>query len=71
MLFDGPAREVCLEIPEHLLLVETDSPVPYGGETAEPAWAARVVERLAELRGVTAERLADRLAENFSTYLRE
>ncbi len=71
VLFDGPAREVCVEIPEHLLLVETDSPVPYGGEPAEPAWAARVVERLAELRGVTAERLADRLAENFSTYLRE
>lgn len=71
VLFDGPAQEVCVEIAEPYLLVETDSPVPYGGEPAEPAWAARVVERVAELRGVKPEVLEARLAENFSNYLRE
>jgi len=71
VLFDGPAREVCVEIAEPYLLVETDSPVPYGGEPAEPAWAARVALRVAELRGVTPEYLEARVAENFSHYLRE
>ena len=71
VLFEGPAQEACLEIPEGQLLVETDSPVPFGGEPAAPAWAARVTERLAELRGIARPALERQLEENFQTYLRE
>jgi TatD DNase family protein len=69
ILFPGPASEVCLEIPDHLLMVETDSPVPYGGEPAAPSWAARVLERLAELRCQDRSLLEGILNENFSRYL--
>jgi TatD DNase family protein len=70
ILFDGPASEVCLHIPDPLLLIETDSPVPFKGEPAEPAWAARVFERLAALRGSNPSCLEARLNENFDRYLR-
>ena len=42
-------------VPDDRLLVETDSPylapVPYRGKRNEPAHVARVVERVAVLRG--------------------
>ena len=69
ILFDGRASEVCLHIPDPLLLIETDSPVPFGGEPAEPAWAARVFEKLAALRGSSPASLEARLNENFERYL--
>jgi Tat protein secretion system quality control protein TatD with DNase activity len=69
ILLDGPACEVCLHIPDPLLLVETDSPVPFGGEPAEPAWAYRVLERLSVLRGRELSELAEDLNENFDRYL--
>jgi TatD DNase family protein len=52
------------------ILVETDapylSPVPYRGKRNEPAYVARVVERLAEVRGTTPVDLAEQTARNFS-----
>jgi TatD DNase family protein len=69
VLFDGPACEVSLHIPGDLLLIETDSPVPFGGEPAEPAWAARVFERLCALRKMEAGTLEAQLNENFDRYL--
>lgn len=69
ILFEGPASEVCLHIPDHLLLVETDSPVPYGGDPAEPAWIPRVFEKLSELRGTEPAVLERILNENFDRYL--
>jgi TatD DNase family protein len=52
-----------------LLLTETDCPVPFNEESARPAWAARVAERLAGLRGEPLPDLAARLARNFRRYL--
>ena len=50
-------REVAAYVPTDRLLVETDAPylapVPYRGKRNEPAWVARVVEVLAEVRGKT------------------
>lgn len=69
LLFEGPTQDVCLHIPDNLLLVETDSPVPFGGEEAEPAWAARIFEKLAELRGIDPAALENVLNENFDRYL--
>jgi TatD DNase family protein len=60
--------ELLRAIPEDRLLVESDAPylapVPRRGKRNEPAWVAHTIERLASVRGVTAENLADRTAEN-------
>jgi TatD DNase family protein len=55
-------------IPDDRLLVESDAPylapVPRRGKRNEPAWVAHTIERLASVRGVTPETLADRTGEN-------
>ena len=55
-------------VPDASLLVETDAPylapVPHRGKRNEPAFVAATVARLAELRGVTPERMADLTAAN-------
>ena len=55
-------RAAARMVPDDRLLVETDAPylapVPHRGTRNEPAWVARVAERLAEVRGVTPEALA-------------
>jgi TatD DNase family protein len=55
-------------VPDDLLLVETDAPylapVPHRGRRNEPAYVAATAARLAELRGVAPERLADLAAAN-------
>lgn len=60
--------ELLRAIPDDRLLVESDAPylapVPRRGKRNEPAWVAHTIERLATVRGVTAENLANRTAEN-------
>jgi len=50
-------REIAAYVPSDRLLVETDSPylapVPYRGKRNEPAWVARIIEVIAEVRGET------------------
>jgi len=62
-------RAAALVVPEDRLLVETDAPylapVPHRGERNEPAWVCRVVEMLAEVRGVTADALETRTVAAF------
>ncbi len=61
-------REAVQIIPLDRLLVETDTPylapVPFRGRRNEPSYVAFVVERLAQLKGVTPERLAEATATN-------
>jgi TatD DNase family protein len=63
-------RETVRRIPLERLLTETDSPflapVPYRGKRNEPAYVVRVVEALAELRGIEAADMAARTAANFA-----
>jgi TatD DNase family protein len=68
-LFDAQARAVAATIDDHLLLLETDCPVPYRGESARPAWVMRVLAGLAEARGTAVDELAARVADNFACYL--
>jgi TatD DNase family protein len=60
--------ELLRAIPDDRLLVESDAPylapVPRRGKRNEPAWVTHTIERLAEVRGVTTENLADRTAAN-------
>jgi TatD DNase family protein len=55
-------------VPAERLLVESDAPflapVPRRGKRNEPAWVTHTVSRVAEARGVPAERLAALTLEN-------
>jgi TatD DNase family protein len=67
-------RETVRRVPLERLLVETDSPflapVPYRGKRNEPAYVARVVDRLAQMYQVSSDVLARRTAANFDTLFR-
>lgn len=65
----GDLREVARRVPEDRLLVETDAPylapVPHRGRTNEPAFVRFVARQIAEIRGVTEERIAEVTTRNF------
>jgi len=70
VLVDPKTRDVAAAIDASILLVETDAPVVYGDEgAARPAWARRVLERLARARGVDPAVLEEIVERNFGTYL--
>ncbi len=62
-------REVARQVPLDRLLVETDSPylapIPYRGKPNEPQYVRAVAEYLAELKGVSYERLIEATANNY------
>jgi TatD DNase family protein len=68
-------REIARDVPPDRLLVETDAPylapVPFRGKRNEPAWVAHTAKRLAELRGLTLEALADLTTANFRRLFRK
>ncbi len=65
----GELRDIAKQVPEQRLLVETDSPYlspePMRGKRPnEPARVEHTLRCLAEVRGVSAEYLADKTTEN-------
>jgi TatD DNase family protein len=62
-------RDLAARLPEDRLLVETDSPylapVPLRGKRCEPAYTAHTARVLAEVRGVSAARIAEITTANF------
>lgn len=68
----GPLREAAALVPDHLLLVETDSPylspVPRRGKPNQPAHVTLTAATIAEVRGVSPERIGE-LAEANSAAL--
>jgi TatD DNase family protein len=62
-------RDIARDVPADRLLVETDAPylapVPHRGKRNEPAFVAHTAARLAEVREMTAEALADLTTANF------
>jgi TatD DNase family protein len=66
--------ELLRAIPDDRLLVESDAPylapVPRRGKRNEPAWVAHTIERLATVRGVSPDHLAERTAENAARLFR-
>lgn len=70
LLDHPPTQEVALSIADDLLLLETDAPVPAGGQIGHPARTRQVAETLAALKGISGEEIAARTAANFARYLR-
>ena len=62
-------REVVKQVPMDRLLIETDSPylapVPFRGKPNQPRYVEKVAECVAELKGMTAQAVAQQTAENF------
>jgi TatD DNase family protein len=67
-------REVARFVPEDRMLIETDSPylapVPYRGKTNNPSYVAFVAKQIAELRGLSVERVGELTSRNFETLFR-
>jgi TatD DNase family protein len=61
-------REAAMRVPDHLILVETDSPflapMPNRGKRCEPAWVTLTAAVVAETRGVTYDELSASVSEN-------
>ncbi|SDJ17430.1 TatD family hydrolase [Natribacillus halophilus] len=61
-------KDVAQTVPLERLLVETDAPFlaphPYRGKRNEPAYVAKVAEKLAELHGLSYEQLAETTMNN-------
>jgi len=62
-------RDVASRVPLDRLLIETDSPylapVPFRGKKNEPRYVLQVADKIAELRGLDRDRIAEITADNF------
>jgi TatD DNase family protein len=62
-------REVAKRVPEERILIETDAPylapVPKRGKPNLPAYVGYVADKIAELRGISRERLEEITSDNF------
>jgi len=67
----GNVTEVAKKVPLERLLIETDAPflapTPFRGKQNEPQYLRFVAEKVAQLRGLTLESLAQATAQNFKT----
>ncbi len=69
VLSSSQAADVAGEIADDLLLLESDAPVPVGGVPGHPRRVREVAEKLARLRGLSLENLAEQLERNLRRYL--
>ena len=68
VLFSNEALNLASLIKPHLILVETDTPVPFKGHPSTPAWAAEVAETV--VRNHPEQQLTkDTLLDNTRRYL--
>jgi TatD DNase family protein len=62
-------RDTAQMVPLDRMLIETDSPylapIPHRGQRNEPAFATEVARQIGELRGLPAEEIGSRTAQNF------
>lgn len=62
-------RAIAADVPPDRLLVETDSPylapVPFRGKRNEPGYTVHTAKVLAEVKGMSPERLAETTTDNF------
>lgn len=69
-----PLRDVMAVLPLEKMLIETDAPflapMPHRGKRNEPAWVMRVAETLGEIKGISAQEVATKTAENFERFFK-
>lgn len=62
-------KETCKFVPLDRLLIETDAPylapIPHRGKLNQPAWVSHVAHYIAELKGVSVERIGEVTTQNF------
>jgi TatD DNase family protein len=67
-------RDVARCVPLERMLIETDSPylapVPYRGKTNQPGYVKYVAEKLAEVKGIPFEEVAEATTRNFFALFR-
>lgn len=68
-------QAIAAELPEDRILIETDAPflapVPHRGQVCEPAFTADTARFVADLRGTSAEALAEATTRNFFNLFRK
>lgn len=68
LTFTHDYDEVVREIPLDMIMSETDSPyitpVPYRGKRNEPAYVIEVVKKIAEIKGLPLDQVAEQLVAN-------
>lgn len=69
ILHSEQARTVASTIDRKLLLLETDGPVEFAGEPAEPSWIPKIAAAVAELWECDASEVSRQTEENFERYL--
>ncbi|MDQ2994902.1 MAG: TatD family hydrolase [Pseudomonadota bacterium] len=64
-------QEVARQVPLSRLLLETDcpylAPLPFRGKPNQPAYVRYVAEKIAELKNITLEEVAEQTTQNFLT----
>jgi TatD DNase family protein len=62
-------RDIAKDLPPNRILVETDAPylapLPYRGKRNEPSYVVETAKMLAQVRGVSADEIAQQTTENF------
>lgn len=62
-------QEVARKVPKDKMLVETDSPylapVPFRGKSNQPAYVVNVAEKIAELRDISLDEVAELTTKNY------
>ncbi|MBS7636611.1 TatD family hydrolase [Candidatus Bathyarchaeota archaeon] len=71
--YSNGIREVVKKVPLTNLLTETDGPVryfksPFNGKMTTPAFISTVVGAIAEIKRISVEEAADRIARNFEEF---
>ena len=69
VLHQPETLSVAATVADNLLLLETDAPVPIGGQPGHPSLTRRVAEKLAGVKGVSFEEIAEVTSANFSRYI--
>ena len=66
--FTSDYDEVVKKIPLERIMIETDSPyvspIPHRGKRNEPLYVKEVAKRIADIRGIAYEKVAQATAEN-------